>query len=333
MAQILKADTAVIVAIGPFVDVTDGFTPETGVTLGGDEAEIIKAGATTTTDISGNTWAAITNCDGYYALTITGAQLDTEGPLTVVVQDDSVCLPVMARFQVVNANVYDSLFAAATTDYLQTDVTQLGGNAVGSTGGNIHTLTSDGSEVAKEGSLFDPTADAVATVTTVTNLHANAALEATLTAMKGATFSGATDSLEAIRNRGDAEWITATGFATSTKQDSMETTLDAAATAAALATVDTEVGQILADTGTDGVVLSSTTMNSIATALLDLTNGVETSWTLRQAMRIILAGVAGKLSGAATTTNTIRDVGDSANRIVATVDADGNRSAVTYVKT
>ena len=40
------------------------------------------------------------------------------------------------------------------------------------------------------------------------------ALEATLTAMKGATFAGATDSLEAIRDRGDAAWLTATGFAT-----------------------------------------------------------------------------------------------------------------------
>ena len=37
------------------------------------------------------------------------------------------------------------------------------------------------------------------------------ALEATLTAMKGATFAGATDSLEAIRDRGDAAWLTGAG--------------------------------------------------------------------------------------------------------------------------
>lgn len=40
---------------------------------------------------------------------------------------------------------------------------------------------------------------------------ANVALEATLTAMKGATFDGATDSLEAIRDRGDAAWVTGGG--------------------------------------------------------------------------------------------------------------------------
>lgn len=66
-----------------------------------------------------------------------------------------------------------------------------------------------------------------------------------------------------------------------------------------------------------------------ATALLDASNGIETSITLRQALRLVLAATAGKLSGAATTTVTIRNVGDSKNRIVATVDSDGNRTAVT----
>lgn len=66
-----------------------------------------------------------------------------------------------------------------------------------------------------------------------------------------------------------------------------------------------------------------------AAALLDLSNGVETSITPRQALRLILAASAGKLSGAATTTIVIRNVGDSKDRITATVDASGNRTAVT----
>lgn len=41
--------------------------------------------------------------------------------------------------------------------------------------------------------------------------EATVALEATLTAMKGATFATGTDSLEAIRNRGDAAWVTGGG--------------------------------------------------------------------------------------------------------------------------
>lgn len=63
------------------------------------------------------------------------------------------------------------------------------------------------------------TAGTITTTTNLTNLPAAAALEATLTAMKGATFNGATDSLEALRDRGDAAWITATGFSTHSAAD------------------------------------------------------------------------------------------------------------------
>lgn len=49
--------------------------------------------------------------------------------------------------------------------------------------------------------------------------YGNSALNTTLTSMKGATFDTATDSLEAIRNRGDAAWITAVGFSTHTAAD------------------------------------------------------------------------------------------------------------------
>lgn len=121
MTQILRQSTQVVVHVGPFVDVTDGFTPEVGITLSGaDEAELLKAGATTTTDISAATWAAITGADGWYALTLTTSHTDTVGTLTVVVHDDSVCLPVLARFQVVEENVFDAFYAGSAA--LGTDV-------------------------------------------------------------------------------------------------------------------------------------------------------------------------------------------------------------------
>ncbi len=67
-----------------------------------------------------------------------------------------------------------------------------------------------------------------------------------------------------------------------------------------------------------------------AAALLDLANGIETGLTPRQALRLLAAACAGKLSGAATTTIVIRNaVADGKDRITATVDADGNRSAIT----
>lgn len=56
---------------------------------------------------------------------------------------------------------------------------------------------------------------------------------------------------------------------------------------------------------------------------------VEGTVTQRQVMRAVLASASGKLSGAETTEVRIRDSTDSKDRIVATVDANGNRTAVT----
>ena len=75
--------------------------------------------------------------------------------------------------------------------------------------------------------------------------------------------------------------------------------------------------------------VDSTGMESTAIdAILDDTVG-DGTLTVRQVLRVLVAGMAAKLSGAATTTVTIRNVADSADVIVATVDADGNRSATT----
>jgi hypothetical protein len=125
--QLLKQSTAVKVVIGPLVDASDGFTPETGVTLGtADSAEVLKHDASAVTDISGLTWAAISGADGLYNLSLTASETDTLGLLTVYVRDNSVCRPVRTEFMVVPANVWDSLFS---TDKLQVDISQFNGNA------------------------------------------------------------------------------------------------------------------------------------------------------------------------------------------------------------
>lgn len=69
--------------------------------------------------------------------------------------------------------------------------------------------------------------------------------------------------------------------------------------------------------------------NSVADALLDRIDAIEAGLTVRGAMRLGAAADAGKVAGASTPTVTIRNVGDTKNRITATVDADGNRTAVT----
>jgi hypothetical protein len=56
---------------------------------------------------------------------------------------------------------------------------------------------------------------------------------------------------------------------------------------------------------------------------------VEGSTTMRQLLRLFAAVLTGKASGLGTTTAVYRDIGDTKDRITATVDADGNRTAVT----
>lgn len=139
--QYLKADTNATVLIGPFLDMTNGVTPETGITLGAaDSAEIMKHDGTVFTDISALTFTHVAH--GMYTLVITAAHLDTEGRLTVFISDESICLPVWAEFMVVNANVYDSLFAVATTDYLQVDTIQVTGTGqtANDNGADINTI-------------------------------------------------------------------------------------------------------------------------------------------------------------------------------------------------
>lgn len=94
-------------------------------------------------------------------------------------------------------------------------------------------------------------------------------------------------------------------------------------------------------TGAVGSVASGgITAASIATGAIDadalaadavdeiLDEVVEGAVTMRQALRLILSALTGKASGGGTTTITFRDIGDTKDRIVMTVDSSGNRSAV-----
>ena|GEM_PF-6587290 len=235
-----------------------------------------------------------------------------------------------------------------------------------------------------------------------------------LTDIKGGGFNGSTDSLEAIRDRGDAAWTTAdvsglaaktdlpanfadlsitattgrveietnhdkTGYALTSDYDAAKTAAQAgdamtltsgtlsdignaaeAAAAAALAdydpptktqldaavaplatsvelaavegkidTIDGVADAILAAVGTDGVVLTSATMQAIADALLDRANAIDGA-TPRAALRYIAAVLAGKVTGAGTGIETFYGLNGTTPRVEVTVDSDGNRSSVEY---
>lgn len=78
------------------------------------------------------------------------------------------------------------------------------------------------------------------------------------------------------------------------------------------------------------VLTAVPTANANADALLDRANGIETGWTFRQVMKVFAAMLGGKISGADTSTPTVRDITDNKNRISWTADSVGNRTSVTF---
>jgi len=78
-----------------------------------------------------------------------------------------------------------------------------------------------------------------------------------------------------------------------------------------------------------GFSLTAGERTAINQAILDEANGVETGWSPRQVLRVIGAALAGILAGADGTDVTIEALGGGKVRISATVDASGNRTAVT----
>lgn len=128
MTKFLKQSTALTVIIGPFIDDTDGKTAETGLTVADINVDLYKGSTksdlTITASGGSNDMAHVAN--GFYSLELTTGNTDTLG-LLIVTANIAGALPVWADYMVMPANAWDSLFGA---DYLQVDLTQIGGAAV-----------------------------------------------------------------------------------------------------------------------------------------------------------------------------------------------------------
>lgn len=107
----LIQSTSQVITVGPFVDLTDGVTPETGLTLGAmTAAKIIKAGAGASVDISGATWAHIS--DGFYALTLDATMTNTLGRCTVYFSQPATFRgPVRQDIIILSSHVYGAMIA------------------------------------------------------------------------------------------------------------------------------------------------------------------------------------------------------------------------------
>ena len=110
-----------------------------------------------------------------------------------------------------------------------------------------------------------------------------------------------------------------TGFHVNVKEVN-GTTQTANDDSADINTLITEMGKV--PKSDSNVKWNATALDSIIDEV------IEGSTTMRQVLRLLHAFIGGKASGGGTTTVTFRDPADGTDRIVMTVDDDGNRSAV-----
>ncbi|MGX9145933.1 hypothetical protein [Mesorhizobium sp. 128a] len=148
------------------------------------------------------------------------------------------------------------------------------------------------------------------------NLDTQIATLATAAALSSLS-SGISASFTALATYGDVHWTTATGFASQTSVDDLPTNAEFASGLA----------------GSDDAVLAEIAALTIPTAAANaaalLATAFEGAETVEEFLRLSRAALYGKANGLAGTTVHYRDAADTKNRLTATVDADGNRTAVT----
>ncbi len=119
----LKQSTATTLALGPFVDDTDGKTAETALTISQSDVLLWKEGGTTLAQKNEST-SCTHRSNGVYTCPINATDTNTLGTLVVSVAE-SGALPVRQDYIVLPANIYDSFVLG--TDLIEVDLSQIDG--------------------------------------------------------------------------------------------------------------------------------------------------------------------------------------------------------------
>lgn len=127
--RFLRTNTAVRVTVGPFLDKTDGVTPETAITVTSckltstvDDANVPTLVLDTAPTASGgsNDMVHITGDDaGFYDLELAAANVNYLGRMMLAITDAATHCPVFHEFMILPAMVYDSMILG--TDDLDTN--------------------------------------------------------------------------------------------------------------------------------------------------------------------------------------------------------------------
>ena len=339
----LKQNTASQeILLGPFLDDTDGKTAETGLTIANTDIQLFKDGSTA--EVNKNSGGATHISDGRYYAVLDATDTNTLGKLEVNVFV-SGALPVRREFIVLPANAYDSLVSG--TDYLQADAMQIeGADATDQINAACDVAISDAS-LATSAALATAQADldtltgtdGVTLATSQPNYAPNTTTPPTAAAVADAVWDEARSAHTSVGSFG--EGVKVESLNTQAKADvnaEADTAISDAslATASALSTVSSKVDTIdgvvdaiLLDTGTDGVVLSTATLQNIADEILkrDVDN-VEATANEHTLATIILAILE---SSRSSTTWTIKRTDGSTTHATKTLTLDATANPVTGV--
>lgn len=347
----LKQSTAVTVNIGPFIDDTDGKTAETGLTEHPADILLAKNGG----DFAAKNEASNLTHDnlGWYHCPIDATDTNALGRLQLHCHEAGF-LPVFHEYTVLPANVFDSLISGSAADLLDVSVVQIAGTAQSATdlkdfadtgydpathkvagvvlvdttttNTDVTVLQADvgDASASTKGSIYGILGNPAANNHTVTleNVH-----DTDLPAVKTDTAAILTDTSEL-----QTDWVNGGRLdllIDSILGDSNELQTDwlnGGRLDLLLDSVITNVGAV--DTVVDAIkaITDLLTLAAIADAVHD--EAIEGAITGRQSLRYILAALAGKTSEAVAGTMRIRDANDTADRIVATMDANRYRTDV-----
>ncbi len=129
MNNLLKQSTAKVISFGPFVDPTDGKTLVIGLVSALDNGttgiKLSKAGGAFAVRHAAAT-ATTYDAYGNYLVTLDATDTNTLGALRVQFTDSTKNLPVWRDFEVVPANVFDSMVAGS--DSLEVDTVAIDGD-------------------------------------------------------------------------------------------------------------------------------------------------------------------------------------------------------------
>jgi hypothetical protein len=195
------------ISLGYFLDTTDGNTEETGLTIANTDIKIRKGGGTTLINKNSGGGTHISN--GIYSAVLDATDTNTLGDLVIYCHPTGA-LATKLEYTVLPAASYDALITNGLNDISTAQVNTEVDTALTDYDGPTNTemvartIVSANYATAANLATVDSIVDAILVDTGTT-------LPATLTDISGATFSTSTDSLEAIRNRGDAAWVTGGG--------------------------------------------------------------------------------------------------------------------------